>query len=101
MQLFRFKRFEFLVSIGCLTMLGYFAWQAERGPRGFAYQQNLTEQLEKLSVQREAIKGEHNKLEARVAELRPDAIDPDLLDEMARKNLGFVSPDQIVVHFSN
>jgi cell division protein FtsB len=101
MQFFRFKRFEFLVSIGCLAMLGYFAWQAERGPRGFAYQSTLTEQLQKLSTQLEKIKDEHNLLEARVAELRPDAIDPDLLDEMARRNLGYVSPDQVVVHFSN
>ena len=100
MQFLRFKRFEFLVSIGCLAMLGYFAWQAERGPRGFAYQKNLAEQLEKLTLKLEAIKGDHNKIEARVSELRPDAIDPDLLDEMARKNLGFVSPAQIIVHFS-
>ncbi len=87
--------------MGCLTMLGYFAWQAERGPRGFTYQRNLTEQLEKFTTQLEAIKGDRNTLEARVAELRPDAIDPDLLDEMARKNLGFVSTNQVVVHFSN
>ncbi len=90
-----------MVSIGCLAMLSYFAWQAERGARGFTYQRNLIEQLQKLSTQHEKIKGVHNLLEARVAELRPDAIDPDLLDEMARKNLGFVSPDQVVVHFSN
>ena len=90
-----------MVSIGCLTMLGYFAWQAERGPRGFTYQKNLTEQLQKLTTHLETIRGDHSILEARVAELRPDTIDPDLLDEMARKNLGFVSPDQIVVDFSN
>jgi cell division protein FtsB len=101
MGFFRFKRFEFLVSVGCLTMLGYFAWQAERGPRGFAYQKNLMEQSEKLKAQLDKIKGDHTLVEARVAELRPDAIDPDLLDEMARKNLGFVSPDQIIVHFAN
>jgi cell division protein FtsB len=82
-------------------MLGYFTWQAERGPRGFKYQENLTEQLAKLTTQLEVIKTDRSVLEARVAELRPDAIDPDLLDEMARKNLGFVSPSQIVVHFSN
>lgn len=82
-------------------MLGYFSWQAERGARGFSYQKNLTEQLAKFTAQLETIKTDRSTLEARVAELRPDAIDPDLLDEMARKNLGFVSPDQIVVHFSN
>jgi cell division protein FtsB len=101
MQFLRFKRLEFLVSIGCLAMLSYFAWQAERGPRGFSYQKDLTEQLGKLKTQLEKIKSDHNMLEARVAELRPDAIDPDLLDEMARKNLGYASPAQIVVHLSN
>lgn len=101
MHFLRFKRFEFLVSIGCLAMLGYFAWQAERGNRGFAYQQALTEQSKKLSAELEIIKGQHKILEARVAELRPEALDPDLLDEMARRTLNYGASSDIIVHFKN
>lgn len=101
MFLFRFKRFEFLVSLGCIVLLAYFAWQAERGIRGVAYHQSLTEQVKKLSTDLDAIKNKHKSLEERVAELRPDAIDRDLLDEMARKSLNFGLPGEIVVHFKN
>jgi cell division protein FtsB len=101
MQFFRIKRFEFVVSLGCIALLAYFGWQAERGARGFAYRDSLTAQVKKLSDDLETIKGQHKTLEARVAELRPDAIDPDLLDEMARKTLNFGNPSDLVVHFQN
>ena len=101
MYLFKFKRFEFLVSLGCVAMLGYFAWQAQRGVRGIAYNQSLVSQVVKLTADLETANKKHKALEDRVAELRPDAIDPDLLDEMARKSLNYGKPDEIIVHFQN
>ena len=82
-------------------MLGYFTWQAERGVRGFAYNQSLISQVEKLTIVLDTSKSKHKALEDRVAELRPDAIDPDLLDEMARKALNYGQPNEIIVHFQN
>ena len=95
------KRFELLVGICCLTMLGYLAWQAERGSRGFGYQERLSIQVKNLSGDFDLIKDQHKLLERRVAELRPEAIDPDLLDEMARKNLNFAAPSEMIIHLSN
>ena len=101
MRFFRFKSFELVVSLGCMLMLGYLAWQIERGSRGIAYRNMLEFQVSKYSAELEKIKLEHASLEARVTELRPDALDPDLLDEMIRKSLNFGNPNQIVVHFTN
>ena len=36
-------------------------------------------------------------LEARVALLRPESIDPDMLEEMARQMLGYVRSNEITV----
>ena len=97
----QFKRFEFLVSLGCIVLLGYFVWQAQRGNRGVAYNQTIMSQVKKLSVDLEVAKAKHTALEDRVAELRPDSIDPDLLDEMARKSLNYGTSSEIIVHFRN
>ena len=80
-------------------MLGYFAWQAERGARGLAYNESLIAQVKKLSSELETASNNQKKLEDRVAELRPDAIDPDILDEMARKSLNYGLSGEVVVYF--
>jgi cell division protein FtsB len=33
-----------------------------------------------------------------VALIRPESIDPDLLEELARVKLGFVRPNDVVLH---
>ncbi len=82
-------------------MLGYFTWQAERGVRGFSYNQSLVSQVEKLTADLDTASSKHKILEERVAELRPNSVDPDLLDEMARKTLNYGQPNEVIVHFQN
>jgi cell division protein FtsB len=101
MEFLRFKKLELLVSLGCIVLLAYFGWQAERGARGIAYNASLSTQVNKLTADFVAIKSKHKALEDKVAELRPNAIDPDLLDEMARKTLNFASAHDIIVHIPN
>jgi cell division protein FtsB len=101
MQFLQHKRLEMLVSAGCIALLSYFIWQAELGPRGFYYQTTLQAHGLKLSSDLEALKKQRKSLEEKVAELRPDSIDPDLLDEMARQSLNFASPNQYLVYLNN
>jgi cell division protein FtsB len=95
------KRLEILVGTGCVALLSYFIWQAEMGPRGFNYQKSLEAQGVKLSTDFEKMKQQRKLLEDKVAELRPDSIDPDLLDEMARQSLNFASANQYLVYLKN
>jgi cell division protein FtsB len=95
------KRLEILVGTACIALLSYFIWQAEFGPRGFNYQTTLLAQGVKLSTDLDNLKLQHKLLEEKVAELRPDSIDPDLLDEMARQSLNFASPSQYLVYLKN
>lgn len=101
MDFLRFKKLEFIVSLGCIMLLGYFVWQAERGIRGIAYNQSITAQVEKLAADLEIVQNKRKSLEDRVAELRPDSIDRDLLDEMARKSLNYGTPSEKIVYFKN
>jgi cell division protein FtsB len=101
MHFLRHKRLEILVGTGCIALLSYFIWQAELGPRGFTYQKTLNAQGIKLSTDFETLKQQRKLLEEKVAELRPNSIDPDLLDEMARQSLNFTSPNQYLVYLNN
>lgn len=101
MHFLRLKRLEILVGTGCIALLSYFIWQAELGPRGFHYQTKLQAQGLKLTTDLETLKQQRKLLEEKVAELRPDSIDPDLLDEMARQSLNFASPEQYLVYLKN
>jgi cell division protein FtsB len=45
----------------------------------------------------EAVRGQRQVLDLRVSNLKPDHVDPDLLDEQVRATLNLVAPDEIVI----
>ncbi|MFT3986772.1 FtsB family cell division protein [Aestuariivirga sp.] len=91
------RRFDFAVTCACAALLGYFAWHAFEGPRGFANRDRLQAEVAALSAKAEKSHADRNNFEAKVALLRPDSIDPDLLDEMARQELNLTAPGDVVV----
>jgi cell division protein FtsB len=99
MQFFGFKRFEYLVSIGGMLMLTYFFMQAFYGPRGLPYHKQLLQHTTSLQKDLGMISDQRKAIETRVALMRPESIDPDMLDELARKNLNLVKKTDIVVKF--
>ena len=48
----------------------------------------------------EAMQKDRARLESKVALLRPESIDPDLLDELARGNLELAKPTDVVAFTS-
>ena len=101
MFLFKFKRFEFLVSLGCLVLLGYFAWTAFYGPRGYPYRDQLNSHVSSLAAELDSIVMKRKSVETRVALMRPESIDPDMLDELARKTLDLASSSEVTVKLAN
>jgi cell division protein FtsB len=91
------RRFDLVVTCVCCALLGYFAWHAWKGPRGFPYQERLQAQVANLEERQETITRARTQLEQKVALLRPESIDPDLLDEMVRAQLEMVKPGDLVV----
>jgi cell division protein FtsB len=95
---FRANRFELLVFCSCLCLLGFFAWHAWQGPRGYPYLAQLIVKQEKLAANHNAAKIVRQALETRVSLLRPESIDPDLVDELARQSLNMAKPNELIVH---
>ena len=89
--------FDLTVTIVCLCLLGFFGWHSLYGKRSFANQDKILIKVAELEGSRDKIKSKRETLEARVTLLRPESIDPDMLEEVARHMLGFTRPNEIVV----
>jgi cell division protein FtsB len=94
------RRFDFVVSCVCCALLGYFAWHAWKGPRGYPYQEQLRQQVAMLQDKFDERQQARVRLEHKVGLLRPESIDPDLLDELARGQLQMANPGDVVAFTS-
>lgn len=90
------RRFDLAVTCVCSALLGYFAWHAWEGPRGYPYQEKLQQKVAALQATFEDRQQYRVRFEHRVGLLRPESIDPDLLDELARTRLDMVAPGDVI-----
>jgi cell division protein FtsB len=93
----RISKFDSVVTCACLGLLGFFAWHAQEGPRGFAFHEKLANQSRQLSDELGATQKQRTDFEIRVALLRPESVDPDMLDEMARSTLDVAGSHDLIV----
>jgi cell division protein FtsB len=93
----RISKFDSVVTVASLGLLGFFAWHALEGPRGFAFREKLANQTQQLSGDLTAIQKQRSDFETRIALLRPESVDPDMLDEMARSTLDVAGLHDLIV----
>ena len=93
----RISKFDSVVTCASLALLGFFAWHAWEGPRGFRFNDKLKSQSAQLTGDLTAIQNQRTGFEHRVALLRPESVDPDMLDEMARQTLNVARPNELIV----
>ena len=93
----RISKFDSVVTCACLGLLGFFAWHAQEGPRGFAFREKLASHSRQLSDEMATIQKQRTVFETRVALLRPESVDPDMLDEMARSTLDVAGPNDLIL----
>jgi cell division protein FtsB len=86
---------QILVSLFCVCALGYFAYHAIVGKRGFEARSRLIERSRQLGPEIERLEAVRARLEREVALL--DAADPDIIEELAIDLLGFVRPGDRVL----
>jgi cell division protein FtsB len=77
--------------------IGYFAVNAFTGNHGLRAQADLDQQLTSMQADLARLKAERAGWERRVALLRSDKIDPDMLDERARALIGYVDPRDLTL----
>jgi cell division protein FtsB len=95
------RRRTILTAIGlyifAALFIGYFAVNAFTGNHGLRAQQDLDQQLATMQGELSRIKAERAVWERRVALLRSNKIDPDMLDERARALVGYADPRDLTL----
>lgn len=77
--------------------IGYFGLNAFTGNHGLRAQKDLDQQLAAMQAELRQLKAERGLWERRVALLRSERLDPDMLDERARALLGYVDPRDLTL----
>jgi len=91
------RLFDGVVSFFCLLLYAYFSWHYYYGSRNLAV---LAQTANKAAEMRAEVQNQieiRQRLESKVALLRPEHIDPDLLDEVARRILDYGSANELIV----
>ena len=81
----------------CLVLVGYFAYHLVNGERGFIALLQLDQQIQEAKANAAILAKERTEVESRVALMRPDQLDPDMLEERARLMLSVGHPDEVVI----
>lgn len=91
----------FLTALGLYVVaalfIGYFGVNAYTGKNGINARQELNQQIADLASEVERVKAERERWERRVALLKADRIDPDMLDERARQVLNYLDPHEVTI----
>jgi cell division protein FtsB len=78
-------------------VIGYFGVNAYTGRYGLTARQELDQEIIELTSELARLKAERAVGEQRVALLRADKLDPDMLDERARFQLNYVHPRDLIL----
>lgn len=80
-----------------VVMIGYFSFHAIGGNTGFLAWDDY--RAERVALEKQAAASAEAKaaLKRQVALLDPRKVDPDMADELVRRNLGVVRPDEVIV----
>lgn len=80
-----------------LTLVVYFAYHTVQGDRGLMAWWQLNQQVKQAEETLAKLEDTRNTLDRRASLLRPDHLDPDMLEERARLMLNMGHDDEVVV----
>jgi cell division protein FtsB len=76
-------------------LIGYFGVNAYSGDRGLKAKEDIDRQIATLTAELDRLQGEDIQWHRRIALLKSDDIDPDMLDERARALLDYADPNDL------
>jgi cell division protein FtsB len=80
-----------------IALVGYFGYFAVYGNHGLVNAGRKQDQIELRQADLTRARQERLALEHRVRLLRPESVDPDMLEEQARARLGLSGADEVVI----
>ncbi len=90
-----------LTTLGLYVMaallIGYFGVNAFSGNRGLKAKEDLDYQIASLTTELDRLQHERTQWERRVALLKSDKLDPDMVDEQARALLDYADPKELTL----
>ncbi len=91
------RTWQFVASIIGACIVGYFLYHTVEGERGWVAEVRLQNEKRAAEEELSKLRKEREALERRVNHLRPEHMDPDLLEEEARKKLNYSKPNEIII----
>jgi cell division protein FtsB len=93
-----------LTTLGLYVMaallIGYFGVNAYSGNHGLKAKEDLDHQIAGLTTELDQLRHERSQWERRVALLRSDKLDPDMLDEQSRALLDYEAPNELTLMYA-
>lgn len=90
-----------LLPLGLYGVAGvvgaYFVWHGVNGQRGLKAGAEYEQKLAELRLERDVLKLQRMKWESRIALIKGETVDADILEEQARKTLGRVHRNDVVI----
>lgn len=85
-------------AAACLVLaVVYFSYHAFAGEQGLGQWSDSQMRLAEKQAELEALLAENAALQNDIARLMPGQVDPDLVEVLARTELGFVYPNELIV----
>lgn len=86
-----------LVAVLTAGTIAYFGWHAYHGNYGIFARERLDVRVADLERELAEVRAERQAMERRVALLKAQSLDPDILEERARESLGLAHPNDVVI----
>ena len=87
------------VPLFAILFVAYFAYHAQNGTYGLDSLKRLEAEAVTLKAQVDKLREERAAIEQKVAWLKPDSLDADVVDTEARTSLNLLRPDEVVISF--
>lgn len=81
----------------CLSFSAYFAYHSYYGRYGFEARSRLVAQQTLLEFEIKSLEAARSRLERDITLLNANPPHPDIIEDVARDELGFAHPDDLIV----
>lgn len=96
-RLLRRLLLSFALYLVAASTAGYFVWHGVHGQRGLRTGEEYEQKLTRLRFERDLLRLERGQWERRLALVKGENVDADILDEEVRRKLGRVHRNEVVI----